>query len=303
MRITLGMITNGIRNSINENAQSLLDAQNRASSGKRIQRPSDDVPGTGRSLGLRSALSAIDQFDRNSATAKGVLSATSDALTGIANSLQKVRALQMTNGTSALNSEGRTLIASQLKDIEADLANIANTKYLGRYLFSGNLTDTQAVTVDGAGAYVYQGDAANFSIQIAPGVQVVANTTADQVLNMGGVARAGVPDVFQTIESLRTQVLAGNVQAVSDKLADVDELLANVTGIRSQLGGRINRLDSSTTALQDTKLKLTERLSSTEDVDIAESIVDLQTRQNVYQAALGVAGKILGQPTLVDYMK
>lgn len=303
MRITLGMITSGIRDSINKNANALLESQNQSSSGKRIQKPSDDVPGTGRALALKSAISAFDQYDRNSTTASGLLSASSDALTGIITNLQTVRTLASQGASKALTPEGQTLIASQLDQIEGEFESAANTQYLGRYLFSGNLTDTPPVAKAQAGGHVYQGDAGVFSIQVAPGINIATNTTADAVFNIGGVARPGEPDVFTMIETLRDNVKAGNVTAISAQLDDIDKQLLNVTGIRSQLGGRMDRLQSTSTALRNSELQLKDRLSATEDVDIAEAVVDLQTRQNVYQAALGVAGKILGQQTLVDYMR
>jgi flagellar hook-associated protein 3 FlgL len=303
MRITLGMITTGIRNNLSSSTESLLDAQNRASSGKRIQKPSDDVPGTGRAMQLKSALSSMDQFQRNADTAKSVLTATSDALSTIIAKLNKVRQDAAASVNGVVGEEGKAMYSSELADIESDLKNIANTRYLDRYLFSGDMTDTEALASAPGGGFTYQGDNGVFSVQIAPGTYVQANTTADTVFNIGSAAKPGVPDVFETIEALRHNIETGNFDAISDQLTEIDKQTNNVTGIRSQLGSRIDRLESTSAALTDTQIKLKERLSATEDVDITEAIVDLQTRQNVYQAALAVAGKILGQNTLIDYMR
>lgn len=295
MRVTLGMLTNGVRANLMQSAEQLLEAQDQASSGKRIHRPSDDVPGVGRAISLRSALSSIDQFDRNSGVASNLLSVTEDSLTSMVNNLQRVLQLNFKGASDGLNQNAMDGIVTELDGIETELKSSGNTQYLGRYVFSGSLTDAEAIVANPAGAppYNYQGDDSAFQIQVAPGVYVPANITGDVVFNMGGAASPGIPDMFSTLESLKAKVRAGDVDGVSDLIAEVKQHLGNVSAIRSQVGGRINRLESANQTLQDSKLKVQDLLSKTEDADTAVAIIDLQTRQNAYQAALSVASRIL----------
>jgi hypothetical protein len=84
-----------------------------------------------------------------------------------------------------------------------------------------------------------------------------------------------------------------NTPGISDQIADIDANLANVTSWNSQIGAHMNQLSANAEALADSKTNFTELLSQTEDADITDAIVQLQTRQNVYQAAIATASKIL----------
>ncbi|MDO8585754.1 MAG: flagellin [Armatimonadota bacterium] len=295
MRITLGMLTGRIRTNLAADTQRLLEAQDRASSGKRIHRPSDDVPGVGRAISLRSALASVEQFDRNSGIAGNLLSVANDALNSVVARLQDVRSLALTAASSTINDEARVGITTRLDTIAVELQSVANTQYLGRYVFSGSLSNTEAVVANGAGSppYIFQGDNSGFEIQVAPGTFMTANVTADMVLNMGGVAIPGSPDVFSTLETLKSNIMAGDAQAVSDQIAEIDAQLRNAVAIRSQIGGRVRRLESTNDALLDSKLKIQDLLSKTEDADLAEAVLDLRTRETVYQAALSAASRVL----------
>ena len=53
---------------------------------------------------------------------------------------------------------------------------------------------------------------------------------------------------------------------------------------------------------QDLKITNTDRLSKIEDADITEAIMDLKSRELVYQAALASSAKVM-QLSLVDYFR
>lgn len=302
MRVTLGMLTGRAQTNIEAASERLLEAQDRASSGKRIRRPSDDVPGTGRAMSLRSAIASIEQFERNSDMVNSQLSVTSGALDTVVSALRDARNLALKAVNSPLTDDARAAIDTQLGEIMEQMAGAANTQYAGKYIFAGGLSDTKPI-VPGAGGsapYVYQGNSGQFTIQTSPGTYMTANVTGDQVFNMGGVALPGVPDAFSTIQSLKDKVLAGDSTGVSDAISTIDANLNNAIAIRSQVGARLNRLEASKEALSSSKITAQELLSRTEDADLAAAVIDLQTRQNVYQAALSTASKIM-QTTLADF--
>jgi len=304
MRVTLGMMSDNLLLGLAQGSERLLEAQNKVSSGKRISRPSDDVPGTGRSMMLRTALSSIEQYNRNLDVAKNQLSVTSSALDSAVKALQDVRNLAVSAVNATTTPAARASIAIQLDRLSSQLAGIANTQLAGRYIFSGSKSDTATVAAQSGqpNPYSYQGDSNQFVIEVGPGVSITANVTGDMVFNFGSAAVPGTSDVFTMIESLKQKVLSGDADAVSSSIAEIDANLNNVIAIESQVGGRVARLDSNEEALQNSKLAFSDLLSKTEDADLAEAIIELQTRQNVYQAALLVASKI-SNVSLVDYMR
>lgn len=303
MRITLGMLNESVRTNLMQSTYRLMDAQDTASSGKKIHRPSDDIPGVGRSLDLRSTISSIEQFERNSGMANSQLSVTSSTLTSIINALQSVRSLATRAANDTLSEEALSGIASQLEGISGELAGLANTQHLGKYIFSGTLSDTAAIEVTGGDPpCVYNGNSEQTSVQVAPGTYSTVTVTGDMIFNMGGAAAPDTPDVFETIKLLKDAVLAGDVSAISANLKDVQRNLDNVNGIRSQVGAWLNRLGSTTDALAESKVKMKEMLSQTEDVDLAEAVLELRTRENAYQVAISVSGRVL-QTSLADFLR
>ena len=152
MRVTLGMLTGQIRTNLNNNTAAMLDAQDRLSSGKRIRKPSDDIPGTARSLSLRSSISSVEQFSRNSEFAKDQLSITSSALDQAANAMKRARDKALLAANSATTPESRAGIATEIQTISDELLGIANTQYLGRYIFAGSKSDTKPVDTNAAKA-------------------------------------------------------------------------------------------------------------------------------------------------------
>ena len=295
MRVTMSMLSERVRSNLIAASDQLLRAQNMATTGKRISTPSDDPIGTGKSLSLRSALASIDQYGRNIDVAQSQLTVTSAALDSVVSSIQQLRTWAVSAASDAKTPEALANLAVQIEQVGKTLANTGNTLHMGKYIFSGSLSNTQPIIENGAGTppYIYQGDSNQLTIRIGPGSSVPASVTGNAVFNMGSVSVPGAPDIFTTIQNLRDAVLAGNVTAMSAELTNIDKNLSNAISINSQVGEKLRRLDLSSDGLADSKLNVSELLSKNEDADMAEALVALRVRENVYQAAISTAGRLL----------
>lgn len=304
MRLTLGMVAETVRINLMTSSEALLKAQDRASSGKRIRLPSDDVVGTGRALGLRSSIASIEQYTRNTDIARNRLSITCSALDSIVSAIRAVRSLAMTSANASITDEAKMAVAAQLDHVSSEIADLANTQCLGKYIFAGSLSDKPPIISNPAGQppYIYQGNSNQLFIRVGPGISIPAGVTGDMVLNMGSIAVPSSPDIFETIRLLKEEVLAGDCKAISARIADIDALLDNAIAVRSKAGASLSRLEATNEALLNSKVTMSELLSKTEDADLAEAIVDLRTRENVYQAAIATAGRIMNL-TLADFLK
>ncbi len=298
------MLTNNVRDSLSASAEKLMDAQNQSSSGKRILRPSDDIAGTGRAMNLRRAIQNFDQYKRNLDLQKGRLTMTSNSLNTVTKSLQEVNRLALSAANPSLTGTSRTAIAGQLDQLMETLKGESNAKYMGQYIFSGSKTDTQPITASTSGTapYVYNGDDVKTTLQVSPGVYMQGNITADTVFNMGSAAIPGTSDVFSSIAALKQDILSGDTEAISSRTTEITDNLNNVLGLNSQVGGMIKKMESLDTSMATSKDEVTNLLSTTEDVDLADAVVNLNIRNNVYQAAISTASKIMSI-SLADYLK
>jgi len=304
MRISLNMMHSQVLDGLMSDADKLSEAQNRASTGKQILKPSDDPMGAARAMNLRSSLSQLDQMSRNTSAVKNQLGLTDNALKTIASQLSTVRRLAVQAGNAALSTPERNAILVQLDEVSTQLVNAGNVQYDGKYILAGNETRTAPIAKNPGGAppYAYNGDTGTQSVYIAPGITIASNITGDKVFNMGGSADPNTPDVFKMIADLKENILNDNTDAVSKSISSIDTNLTNVNAIRTQVGARINRIDDTANQLADTKLNMKSMLSDTEDVDLAQAITDVQVRTNAYQAAIATAQKVFSL-SLSDYLK
>jgi flagellar hook-associated protein 3 FlgL len=75
-----------------------------------------------------------------------------------------------------------------------------------------------------------------------------------------------------------------------------------VLKFRAELGGRGSRLELVISRLESDSVSITELLSKTEDVDLAEATMRLAEQEVVYQAALAAAARSV-QAGLLQYLK
>ncbi len=193
---TNGSFQNGVR--LMQQLQTALDyTQRQIASGRRILTPSDDPIATSRSLEIRESLSRLDQFDRNSTIATNRLSQEEAALASVNNVLQRARELALQANNAPQSTETRGLIAVEMRELLDAVTEIANQQDgNGRYLFAGNLGDTQPVGKAG-NTYTYNGDDGQRLIQIGEGRRVADGDSGADVffrIRSGNGVFSATPD-------------------------------------------------------------------------------------------------------------
>jgi flagellar hook-associated protein 3 len=157
MRVTNKMITDRVSRNLSMAARRYLKLQSDASSGRRINQPSDDPLGITKSLSYRSRLSDISQFTLNLSSAKGWLSYSDQALNDINGFITDAKDLAVQLGNDTYDESARTAGATQARELFNQILDAANTQYRNKYIFSGSKTDKAPIQVNATGA-IYQGD-------------------------------------------------------------------------------------------------------------------------------------------------
>lgn len=201
MRVsTSGMFAAG-QNAMLRLQEALDFTQRQISSGRRILTPSDDPIAAARSLELREAVGRLDQFERNANIATNRLSLEESALASVNNVLQRVRELALQGNNATQSNESRQQIAVEVRELGEQLVQIANKKDgNGRFLFSGNLEETQPVAKVG-GSYAYNGDQGQRFIQVGEGRQVADGDSGAAIffnIRNGNGTFSATPDANNT---------------------------------------------------------------------------------------------------------
>lgn len=277
------------------NISRLGTLQEQLSSGKQLTRPSDSPTGTVSAMQLRSEIRTAEQHVRNTGDGLGWLGTIDTTLTGASSQLARARelAVQGSSGGSVNMPGARAALAVEVRNIRESLIDAANTRYLDRPVFGGTTTGEAAYSAGG----VFQGE---------PGTKV-ARTIADgpsvRVDVTGPEAFGSAPDdIFTVLESLAKNLESGDTGALGSDLASLDKVFSTIKGTISDIGARVNRLETARTSAEDKILSLRTQLSTVEDIDLPATIMQLQLQQVAYQAALAATAKVI-QPSLMDFLR
>ncbi|GGC78297.1 flagellar hook-associated protein FlgL [Marinobacter halophilus] len=393
IRISSQQIFSGGISRMQEVNADLVKTQQQLSTGKRVNKPSDDPVAAARILKLDQEVKRIETYERNANLADNRLKQEESTLASAVDIIQRVRELTVQAGNGSLSANDRMSISSELKERLGQLANVANTRDAsGEYIFSGFQGSTPAFAKDASGAWTYQGDEGQRVLEIDDGVTVpisdhgkgifvnipatisvkesdsvdgyvsglelfapqdledafspavpndltitvvdaagtlsitanggtldltptpaptvgepfevsgIALTVNDAVFNADPTLTdsftIGVSDkqsIFGTIEKLvaglegidkATLKTSAEYDAlIAESLANLDNGQESILLKQTQLGGRLNAVESTTAFLEDSGLYSKEIRSQLQDVDYAEAISNLSFQSFVLQAA------------------
>lgn len=144
------------------------------------------------------------------------------------------------------------------------------------------------------------------NVEISQGVTSDYNVSASQIINYSAVSSSGIAQNYDLRQVFKDLVnhLASSSGTSNITTKDIDGIkgaLDNILKLRSGVGARENRMDTALKNNSENNYNMTDVLSHTEDIDLAETTMNFYTLQTVYLSSLHTSSKIL-QPTLIDYM-
>jgi flagellar hook-associated protein 3 FlgL len=272
--------------------------QTQLATGKRVNQPSDDPIGVIRILALRSGIERAQTYLNNVAQAREWMTVSETALQGASSVLAQAQECAQRGATEVLTEDGRRAIAREVSGLIDELLAVANTNYLGRYVFAGTNNDTApfALTGEPPTGWTFSGNAGELRWDIEPQTDMVVNSPGEAIFG-------GAEGPFAALIRLRDDLLAGNVAALTtDDLSLIDSAHTIVLNALGDLGANSRRLDQAGGRLEHLHQAFVESLSGYEDADMAEAIINLQLAESAYGAAQGVAARLV-RPTLVDLLR
>jgi flagellar hook-associated protein 3 FlgL len=294
MRVTQSMLSNNFLKHISNSYEKMGKISEQMQTQKKITRPSDDPVVAMKGIAYRTNLTEVQQFKRNFTEAHNWIDNTDAALNNATKALQRIRELTIRASTETLDTDQRTAISKEVKELQNQLAEIANTKVGDKYIFNG--TDTLTPPVKGDPPVVTANEKP-VKLELAKGVYIQVNSV---ISSDSGIF---TQDFFDKIDKL-----VGNLENGSDQvdfkgnLADIDVNLNNLLNERATVGARSNRVDLMEDRIDLQEINATKMMSKNEDADMEKVITDLITQESVQRASLGMGARII-QPTLLDFLR
>ena len=284
---------------INVNRQRIAAAQEQLSSGKRINRPSDDPAGADAVLRLRTTRDVLGQFSETAAAVKDRLTSSDAALENYQRILDRARALLTQGASDSTGAPGRANIAAELDGLRSQILNVADMRFGDEYVFGG--TRQNAPPFDPATQALAAVPASPALAQLEPDAAPVAvGLPAETVF----ADAAG--SIFQTLTDVAT-ALRGTGDDVADRaavLAGLDRLgafggLADTA--RTRVGASLNAADQAAARLEQNSLTYAASAERIEGADFVATALELKSSQQALDAALQ-ASAYAGRRTLIDFL-
>lgn len=296
MRITQQSQALTMRSDLALVSSRLAGIQRQVASGRQLEKASDDPAGALEALRYRRSLRSYEQFDRNIGDAKTWLRTGDSTLEAIDGRLTRAQDLTIQAENGSLDAAARAAVAAELRAVADEMVGLANTRHLGRPIFGGASGNTQAYDPTGT----FLGDAGVVNRTVGGGVSFQVNVTGPQVF---GADNPGDPMNGNTFEVLRE--IADRVEAglpAASGLDAIQRAQGFVHDAQAALGARLASLEALEARSDGVAIEMRSALSETEDVDLAQAILDLKSQETAYTAALGITGRILNR-SLLDFLR
>ncbi|MCG6656234.1 flagellin FliC [Halomonas campisalis] len=240
------------QNNLKSSQAMLAKAQERLSSGMRINSAADDAAGQAIANRMTAQITGMGQAQRNASDGISLVQTMEGGLNQISDNLQRMRELAVQGANDTLSDEDRASIKLELDERIAEITRVA-----GATTFNGTDLLNASATLN---------------------IQVGANTTT------------GVDDITVNTVNVDATALSVNGLDVNDfstaqaAIDAIDDALQTVDDERATLGATLNRFDSVVENLTTNITNLTEARSRIEDADYAVEVSNM-TRANILQQA------------------
>ena len=288
MRISAKIMADHLKANMAKQSSQLIETQLKLTSGKRINKPSDDPSGIGKVLGYRSTISTIGQYRDNITEAQTRVKYTETIMGQIYDLLHEAKDIAANPGV-----DNKDILVETVNDIRNQALGLANSKYGNDYLFSGHRTDIPAFD---SATFAYNGDSGSLKIMVGEGLSVKLEADGSQMFTEGG------DNLFQVIDDLGATLAADDpvaIQAAVNPLERIDDQLQIA---RSGLASDYRRLETTNDFWASFGNAVETMRQGVEDADIAQTAVDMQVQQTAYEVLLATSARVI-QPSLMDFLR
>jgi len=322
MRITNNMLSRKYVGNLNSSLEELDRLNDQVASGRKYAKASDDPATALKALQVRRNLARISQYQTNLTDAANWLMQTESTVAGIKEIATQAYEATLQGMTGTVSETDRKILGQQLRDLQEQLLQMANSNFSGRYILGGANTRMAPFTVDGAGKLLYNGqdvdgaavnnvdvfydlgmglqlDAAG---EIKPETAFTISTNGALVLG-SGIDGNGLPNNLYRLIGQISQCFEGN------DLSNMDTLLAklinkndDIMASTVEVGEKSSFVEFLQNRFDTDEINALAKQSDLEEIDSARVIIDFKSQEAAYQAALAMGAKII-QPSLMDFLR
>ena len=292
MRVTDGMRQTNMVRTLDQLSAAQQDASSRATTGNRVNKPSDDPAAAAELARIRASQSQADAGLKAASSAESDLSLSESILSQANDLFTSARELAQEGANASLDAPTRQNLANQVGQLKAQLVGLANTKGQTGYLFGGSQTSTQPFDTSGN----FSGDDGSHVVDLGNGTPTAVNVSGARTFTA-----AGGRNVFDDLDQLQAALNANDQAAVSNTFAGLEASRQQIVTAQSDAGMRIDRLQTTQDILTQAKTALQTRQQTAAGADPYQAYSDLVNLGNSLEQAVAVAKKVLDIGGLIQF--
>lgn len=302
MRITQSMLSRMNMQQLTLQRSRLTRTQEQATTGLRLNRPSDDPVDYRSALGLKDSMSQTGRFLRSIDLSRTRLRATEEAIADAMDVVGEAQALAVQAGNTTNGPDARAALRVQVEQLFDQILDASNAKAPGGgYVFSGVASDVRAFEQTGSfvsgsppPTVAFEGDDRAIEVEIDEGVTI-------EVTRSGRDVFQGSVDLFEVMGRLWQGLDQNDTALIRSAMDDLDRAFDQLNLQRAHVGGAESKADSFEDRLARDEQELASQVSLLEDADAYQVYSDLAIQEAALQASLEVTAR-MQQPTLLDFL-
>ena len=320
MRVSTAGQTQAIISRLLSSQSKLADAQERATSGLKVARMSDDPTAASAILRDSTTLRGASQYARNAQGVTASLDAEDAALQQVGDLLDRAKELGVEVNTATATPTARAAASAEVQQLLKQAVAVANTKLGDQYVFGGTNNDGRAPFDASTTTFVPSDPAPTGSpagtapvprfptgtrrVDVGAGGQTLDGAHDGTSVFLGYTA--GAPDatrgVLPALKQLADAIGGSDTSRIGTALTAIDDAVSQTQVRVGELGARQNQTDLVSSGLTALQTSVTQHKSSLQEVDAEQAITEMLARQTAYQAAMMASSKVMGL-SLTDYLR
>ncbi|MCC6876613.1 MAG: flagellar hook-associated protein FlgL [Sandaracinaceae bacterium] len=277
MRVSDSTLSDLLQRNLTERRESYFRAQQQASSGLRVAKPSDDPVAAGTARGLASRERRAAASASMAAESRDELIAVDSVLASAVDVMARARELAIQTGNDTMSASDRAAAAAEVGSLRDQMLALANTQLDGHYVFGG--IASESAPYDAAGAFV--GSTSVREIELGPGVRVATQVSGDVFSG-----------VFATLDSLEVALNGDDGPTIRASLTDLTRGLDQLASGRTEAGTLQQNLQVVGSVAQRVADNAQARRSGLVDADTFDTLSRMMLAESALSQAVSLASRL-----------
>jgi len=290
----------GLVTSLDQVTANEAQLSNELASGLRVTSLSVDPVAAAQATLLGASIAADDQYVQAAGSAQSQLQVTDSALGEVVTQLTQAISLATSAGDATLSQANKSSIGAELSVIRDQVFSLANTQYLGQYIFGGSVGSTAPFVQSGSGSTAtttYVGDQSIQYVTTESGQQLQTNVPGSAVFTAAG------SNVLAALNQVVSDFASG--ASAAQLVEDTSALTSGLDTVNSQRGlidASLSQVEATSTYAQTDATGQTAAQSTLLDADpaaVATSLSNAETQSTALSDTIAA----LEKGSLFDFLQ